>query len=188
MCQYRSIAERLNQIRDRTPGDGGIKHKQPAGKWDVVSRIQSLTEPLSPLKHPTYSHSGCYNLLLLKPPPPPHPPPLIHPSPSATLLPLPLSPFSAAMPHGSRFHKAEAKFNVTTECGYFFQTICAQFITGVSFFQQSLILVYTPLQSLVILVSQNMHSLMVNPSTRSSTAYFLSMLLVPVETIWLLDC
>ena len=37
------------------------------------------------------------------------------------------------MPHGSRFHKAEAKFNVTTECGYFFQTICAQFITG-SFF------------------------------------------------------
>jgi hypothetical protein len=104
--------------------------------------------------------------------------------PSATLLPLPLSAFSA-MPHCSRFHKAEAKFNVITECMFFFKYMR---IIYDRMFQQSHILGYTQLQSLAISVSQNMHSHTVNPSTRSSTAYFLYMLPVPVETIWLSDC
>jgi hypothetical protein len=181
--EYGSTAERLNQIRDRNPGDGGIKHKQPAGKWDVVSRIHSLNR--SPLKHPPSSRSGCYNLLLLKPPHPhPRPRPLPLLPPPAILLPLPLSAFSA-MPHCSRFHKAEAKFNVITECMFF-----PKYMRSIydPMFQQSHISVYTQLQSLAISVSQNMHSHTVNPSTRSSTAYFLSMLPVPVETIWLSDC
>ena len=109
MCQYRSIAERLNQIRDRIPGDGGIKHKQPAGKWDVVSRIQSLTEPLSPLKHPPSSRSGCYNLLLLKPPPPPHPRPLHTLSPLCG--PPSTSPFSF-LRHATRLQISQGRGKV----------------------------------------------------------------------------
>ena len=93
--EYGSMAERLNQIRNRDPGDGGIKLKQPAGKWDVClahsvahSTRTPLTSILSVLirdaitfffsNHHIHTHIHTHSL----------------DTPLCDLIPLPLSAFS----------------------------------------------------------------------------------------------
>ena len=89
------------------------------------------------------------------------------------------------MPSSSRSHKAEAKFNVTTECPSYFSS---PLLLSPTSFQKSPILASMPQPPPVTLASQNMPFLMVNLSTQSSMACSPSMPLVPAGATWSSDC